>query len=697
MKKRYWLVSLILLLFSCAFLFNYFYRIEESRKINEILGHQKIHAKQAARNFNVLFDKWNSFLYYLSNDNNVILLNDNGKYELEKIFGVLKGEIKGITRTDKTGTIIFTTPNKSRIGTNIAKQKHMVQILRDFKPVVSDVFDAVQGFKAIVIHYPVYKDGQFDGTVATLLNFGEIASQILDEIKIGKSGHAWMLSSDGIQLYDPQKERIGKSIFESTRNSPEFESMVHKMLESREGVATYRRAGKGSDYEITYYMPVYMGNTYWALAISYPKNEITDSLVSFRNRLIIIFIIIFLIGAYFAYFGLRAQITLKESHLRREVELALEKERSLLRLLIDNLPSGVFIKDKNYRKILINPVHNESVSGHLKSCGVDPPVDLIGKTDFEVFPEEFARRFFRVDRQIIEEGQTILNSVESGYGPDGSIIWLLVSKVPVRDSDGSIIGMLGITTDITERKKIEEELILAKEKAEESDKLKTAFLNNISHEIRTPLNAIIGFSGLLKEENLNSQEQKHFTDIIIKSSEQLLMIITDIINIATIEAGQVKVHHTKVDLNAELLLLFEQYKERAFSKKIILNYSMALNGPDAQVITDQAKFIEILSNLIGNAIKFTEKGSVAFGYERNGDKLKFFVSDTGIGIKPEHQELIFERFQQIKNMFSEKNRGTGLGLSITKAYVEVLGGEIWLNSEPGKGSTFYFTLPYKKA
>ena len=283
MKKRYWLVSLILLLISCAFLFNYFYRIEESRKINEILGHQKIHAKQAARNFNVFFDKWNSFLYYLSYDNNIILLNDNGKYELEKICGVLKGEIKGITRTDKTGTIIFTTPDKRMIGTSIAGQRHVVQILTDFKPVVSDVFDAVQGFKAIVIHYPVYKNGQFDGTIAILLNFGDIASQILDEIKIGKSGHAWMLSSEGIQLYDPQKERVGKSIFETFGSAPEFESMVHKMLESREGVATYRRSGKGNDYEITYYMPVYMGNTYWSLAISYPKNEITDSLVSFRN------------------------------------------------------------------------------------------------------------------------------------------------------------------------------------------------------------------------------------------------------------------------------------------------------------------------------------------------------------------------------------------------------------------------------
>ena len=314
--------------------------------------------------------------------------------------------------------------------------------------------------------------------------------------------------------------------------------------------------------------------------------------------------------------------------MRREVESTLEKERSLLRLLIDNLPSGVFIKDKNYRKILVNPVHAESVYGHLKSCGADVQTDLIGKTDFEIFPEEFANRFYHIDRKIIENGESILNSVESGYGPNGSVIWLLISKVPIRDSDGSIIGMLGVTTDITERKKMEEELLLAKERAEESDKLKTAFLNNISHEIRTPLNAIIGFSGLLKEENLNTQEQKHFIDIIIKSSEQLLMIITDIINIATIEAGHVKVHNAEVDLNAELLLLFEQYKERAFSKKIILNYSMPLAKNGALVITDQAKFIEILSNLIGNAIKFTEKGTVVFGYELDGDKLKFFVSDT---------------------------------------------------------------------
>jgi PAS domain S-box-containing protein len=675
--------------------------VEESRKISEIIDHQKIHAKQAAKSFKELFDKWNSVLYYLSNDNNVILLNENGRYELEKLMGVLKDEIKAITRTDKTGKIIFTTPfSAESIGADISHQKHMVRILSDHKPVVSDVFDAVQGYKAIVIHYPVFKNGQFDGTVAVLLDFEQITKDILDEIKIGKSGHAWMLSSSGIELYNPLTGHIGRSIYETANGFPAFIHVIHQMLAGKEGIATYPyyRYGKktGNEYDITYYLPINLKNTFWALAISYSRNEITESLIYFRNRLIFIFAIIFLIGAYFSYFGLKAQIIIKESSLRKEVEETLRKERSLLRLLIDNLPSGVFIKDKNYRKIIVNPLHIESVTGHRKKFGMDTDIDLLGKTDFEVFPKEYAEQFFSDDKKIVEEGLSILNNIESGFGPDGEILWLLVSKVPVRDEDGSIIGMLGITTDITERKKVEEELTVAKEKAEESDKLKTAFLNNISHEIRTPLNAILGFAGLLNDPDLDDERRNYYIEIIIKSSHQLLLIMTDIINIATIEAGQVTVHYSEVDVNSDILILFEQHKGSALSKDISLKYTLALTGQDAKIITDQTKFIEILSNLLNNAIKFTEKGEVRYGYELKNNMLQFYVEDSGIGILPEYQQIIFDRFKQAKNILSLKYGGTGLGLSISKAYVEVLGGRIWLTSEPGKGSTFYFTLPYKK-
>jgi len=240
------------------------------------------------------------------------------------------------------------------------------------------------------------------------------------------------------------------------------------------------------------------------------------------------------------------------------------------------------------------------------------------------------------------------------------------------------------------------ELEIAKKKAEENDHLKTAFLQNISHEIRTPMNAIIGFSNLLKQRDIDEEEQNQFVDIINMSSNQLLSIINDIINIATIESGQAKVNESNVNLNTVMRLFYEQFKFKANSKKIDFTYKLGLEDNDALVVLDETKFLEIHSNLINNAIKFTEKGSVEYGYEIKGKYLLFYVNDTGIGIHADNHEKIFERFRQAESTIASRFGGTGLGLSISKAYVELLGGHIWLKSTPDVGTSFYFTLPYKK-
>jgi signal transduction histidine kinase len=241
------------------------------------------------------------------------------------------------------------------------------------------------------------------------------------------------------------------------------------------------------------------------------------------------------------------------------------------------------------------------------------------------------------------------------------------------------------------------ELLAAKEKAEESDRLKTAFLHNISHEIRTPMNAIVGFSGLLNEPDLPPEKIKDFTTIIEQSSNQLLSIITDLISISTIEAGQQKINEKAFNINDLCQLVFNQFILRAQSQNINLNFKSALIGEKAEIISDETKLIEILSNLIGNALKFTIQGSVTYGYDIKGDFIEFYVSDTGIGISEEFHEDIFKRFRRVEHSFSRQHSGTGLGLSISKAYVELLGGTIWVKSAKGKGSTFYFTIEHKPA
>ncbi len=247
-----------------------------------------------------------------------------------------------------------------------------------------------------------------------------------------------------------------------------------------------------------------------------------------------------------------------------------------------------------------------------------------------------------------------------------------------------------------QRKKAEQDIRDALAKAEESDRLKTAFLNNMSHEIRTPLNGILGFTSLLEDADTSPEDQQFFHRIINQNGEQLLAIINDIISIATIEAGQEKVREAITNVNEMLSMLFEQFKLQGTGKKLILNYRTFLRSEDSVIKTDETKLRQILTNLIGNALKFTEQGMVEFGCRKVGNMIEFFVTDTGIGIPPDLHEVIFDRFRQINLNPKKEYGGNGLGLAISKAFVELLGGSIRLESTPGKGTTFWFSIPYSQ-
>jgi PAS domain S-box-containing protein len=255
--------------------------------------------------------------------------------------------------------------------------------------------------------------------------------------------------------------------------------------------------------------------------------------------------------------------------------------------------------------------------------------------------------------------------------------------------------------DITLRKREKEELIKAKEQAEESDRLKTAFLANMSHEIRTPINGIIGFAELLKMPDLDQDSQNQYISIIEKSGDRMLNIINDIINLSKVDSGQMGVSISRTNINDQLDFIYAFFKKEVETKGIKLLYEKNLPDNDAYINTDREKVYAILTNLVKNAIKFTRTGSIEFGCNlvsgrsvTEPEELEFFVKDTGVGIRPDQMNIIFERFRQGSELLSRNYEGAGLGLSISKAYVEILGGKIWTDSLLGQGSTFYFTLPY---
>lgn len=269
----------------------------------------------------------------------------------------------------------------------------------------------------------------------------------------------------------------------------------------------------------------------------------------------------------------------------------------------------------------------------------------------------------------------------------GSVIF------PVFLSDGNLENIVLMHENITSRVKAEEELIVQKERAEESDRLKSAFLANMSHEIRTPMNGILGFAELLKNQKLTGKEQRKFIDIIEKSGERMLNIINDLINISIVESGQMETNFSETNINEQLDFLYNFFKLEAKQNDVDLNVYSTLSTSKAIIYTDREKVYAILTNLIKNAIKFTKSGSVDFGYEMKGSMIEFYVKDTGIGIQKEKQKAIFERFVQADVSLSRGYEGAGLGLSISKAYVEILGGTIWLESQESVGSQFYFTIP----
>jgi len=246
--------------------------------------------------------------------------------------------------------------------------------------------------------------------------------------------------------------------------------------------------------------------------------------------------------------------------------------------------------------------------------------------------------------------------------------------------------------DITERKHAEAELIVAKEKAQESDRLKSAFLANMSHEIRTPMNGILGFADLLNEPNLSGKKQQEYGRIIKQSGVRMLAILNDIIDISKIESGEIGLSMSETNINEQTEELYKNFKTEVEQKGLHFSFSNALAAEASIIRTDGKKVYSILKNLVNNAIKFTKAGSIEFGYVKKTNVLEFFVSDTGDGISHEQKELIFERFRQGSDLLNRNYEGAGLGLAISKAFVKMLDGTIWVESELGKGSTFYFTI-----
>ncbi|MEW4564962.1 response regulator [Bremerella sp. JC770] len=374
----------------------------------------------------------------------------------------------------------------------------------------------------------------------------------------------------------------------------------------------------------------------------------------------------------------------------QQAQRELAHERYLLQTLMDNVPDSIYFKDREGRFLRV------SRAKAVKS-GLSDPSQAIGKSDHDFFSEEHARKADQDEQNVMDTGEPIVGQEEQLLWQDGKQTWSSTTKLPLCDTHGKVVGTFGISRDITQLKLAQEELREARDAADVASRAKSEFLANMSHEIRTPMNGIIGMTELLLDTRLTST-QREYLRMVQESGESLLSILNDILDFSKIEAGRLELDSHPFDLRDALGDTLKPLGLRAHSKGLELAYSIASDVPFV-LEGDLGRLRQVIVNLIGNAIKFTAQGEVVLNVQcveltTSECTLQFSIRDTGVGIPEENQQLIFEAFQQADRSTTRRFGGTGLGLAISSKLVELMGGEIRMESKVGRGSTFSFTAQF---
>jgi PAS domain S-box-containing protein len=679
---------------ACTFLFNIFYQEARTTAIAKLHEEQMIHAKQAAQGIEDFFDAWTRNLSALAKTDEIVDNDAVGQHYLKLFFEANESQILSITRVDEKGIITFNFPKSSSVGKDISRQKHIRELLRDHQPVISDVFRAIEGFDTVAVYVPVFQGSEFKGGIAILVNFKTIANRYLDVIKIGNTGYAWVISRDGTILYSPVTGLAGKSVFETTKDSPSLDVMVNDMLKEHEGATIYtfdrigdRNVGPTRKYAV--YMPVHIGNTFWSIAVASAEQDVLSGLNSFRNKLALVIGALFICGMVFSTLGAKAWLIVKEEEKRKLTEAKLQESVERFRQVAET--AGEFIWEVNAEGLYTYA--SPSVE---KTLGYTAD-ELVGKKHFyDLFIPSSRDELKAAAFQVFAHRQTFRDFPNTNVSKSGKIVHLETSGTPVLDSSGNLVGYRGADTDVTARKQSELELGQQRNELAHLSRVSTmgVLTSSLAHELNQPLTAILSNaqagSRFLAGATPDLAEIRGALEDIAQDAKRAGEVIRQMRALVRKDEPQLE----PLDLNHVISDVVRLLHSDMLVRKVQIALELA---PELRTANgDNAQLQQVMLNLVLNAfdaMKDVPEGKrtvIVRTRQLDAASLRVEVSDVGTGISPDRLANLFEPFR------SSKREGLGLGLSISRSIVEAHKGRLWAENNPGHGATLYFTLPVQE-
>jgi PAS domain S-box-containing protein len=660
-------------------------------KLNE---EQMIHAQQAARGIEDIFATWTRILNSLSKMDAIIDNDAVGKRYMQFFYDDNQEQIRSVTRLDEKGVILYNVPDTGVAGFDISDQKHVRELLRDHKPVISDVFTAVEGFVAIALHVPIFRGAEFRGSIGILIDFKSIARRHLDVVKIGETGYAWVISRDGTLLYSPIPGATGKPVFETIEDSPSAAAMVDDMLKCREGSAIYtfdrigdRVVGQIRKYAV--YMPVHIGSTFWSIAVTSAEQDVLAGLVSFRNKLALVSGTLFVCGMVFSILGAKAWLIVKEDERRKQAEEAIREGAERFRQVAESVGDFIWEVDANGLYTYANQ-HVEHILGYT-------PEELVGKKHFyDLFAPAVRDERKAAAFRVFADRQTFRGFLNLNVSKQGKILHLETSGCPVLDRAGNLVGYRGADLDVTGRKQAE--LEVAQQRNELAHFSRVTMLGelagSLAHELNQPLTAILSNAQagqrFLADDSADLNEVRDILKDIATDDERAGEIIRRLRML--LKKGEVQ--HLPLNLNEVVQDVLKLVRNDLLNHNIMLQTELATELP--VVDGDRVQLQQVLLNLIVNAIDAMAQSSpgdkqLLVRTQRSQDGgVRVTVADRGTGLSPEVLERIFAPY------FTTKPAGMGLGLKVCRTIITAHGGQLDGENNPGKGAAFHCTLPAAK-